>query len=194
VSETQNGPTFRDSDWKKLVVSSSRSDDPDLGLDVLDGKSGWYIPLTAGKTYREYVTASPLISGNTLYIATFIEKVIDIFDAGHCESRRIAGDSRLYAVDLRSGRGNKWSDGSKYFTVEGVKITGLTESKQGHTRHILVTYDKLTNENNLDKLGLNNVNHIQSDGLDVLDIEDREQNSVVPLNPGANVIMYWSKN
>ncbi|MDR3331304.1 MAG: hypothetical protein LBT08_01635, partial [Synergistaceae bacterium] len=107
-----------------------------------------------------------------------------------CDSGTITGDSRIYAIDLRSGAAKKWEDGSKYLTLQNVKITGMTYSKQGKKGRVFVTYNKLTGENNLDTLHDKNVSHVTTFDMDaaVIDVSHGGERK---LSPGETVIYYW---
>jgi hypothetical protein len=142
---------------KQLALSSASMNDPSLSLKPSEGYKGWYIPLMEDKqnNFREYVSATPYIIADNLFIPTFIQEKVIINDSSLCElERNVNGDSRLYMVGLTSGEG-KWNIGGKkekYLTVKGAKIVGLTHVKHDGKEKLLATIDKLSSDNNLDDL------------------------------------------
>ncbi|MDR3332511.1 MAG: hypothetical protein LBT08_07775 [Synergistaceae bacterium] len=181
----------RGRDWKNLAVSSDQADKNSIMPG--DAEKGWYLILEPGDNFgkhAEYVTAKPVISGGTLYVATFLGSDVSLEDAtDYCGSSGVAGDSRIYAVDLLSGAANKWTSGSKYLTLSNVKITGLTKSNLGKRERILVTYNKLGGELIYDA-GEKTVYRLESPNLDAVVIDTGTEKGVT-LEPGATVIYYW---
>lgn len=121
---------------------------PDSGMN--DGDKGWFVPLQgeAPGFGEEYASTQPGLFGGVLYMATFIPEEIDV-NSTLC-SDRITGKSRLYALDMSTGKANKWAYnegskkyGKKYLEIEGIKITGFTHSQEGSKQTLLITYDVL---------------------------------------------------
>jgi hypothetical protein len=183
-------------DWKKLEISSLF--DEELALAPTDNEPGWYMPLDPGDAgggkYPEYVTTKPIVVGGTLYVSTFLGSKIDVENGEDlCGTGTITGDSRIYAVDLGSGAANKWESGGKYLTLENAKITGLTHTELGNKDRVLVTYNKLSAENNLDGLGDKSVSRVKDDALDMLAIDASYGGGGINMPSGSNVINYWNR-
>jgi hypothetical protein len=122
--------------------------DPDDGdSGVADGASGWYIPLRPALKLQygaEYVTSRPVLSGGNLYIATFRESLARVGSQGMCDSGKMSGESRLYAISLESGSSVLWNDGgTKYLEFGGMKITAFTLSSKGDMTTLVASYEIL---------------------------------------------------
>lgn len=178
-------------DWKKLKWDV-KSDDDGYMLDLANEEyTGWYILLEDAKpgVYgAEYVSAKPLIVDNTLYVATYIDKVMSL-EKGKCGERNMDGIARLYVLDVTSGAAARWSTSTpKAQVFNGIKITGLTLSTQGGRRSVMATFDVL---NDTGKEAFD-------DKKDILPIKGMN-NADMPLEmlPGASmksaesVINYW---
>ncbi|MDR3332584.1 MAG: hypothetical protein LBT08_08140 [Synergistaceae bacterium] len=189
TSDRQQKVLFRDSDMMELRADAKDQAHP----ETLSGSStsGWYITLENGMLHREYVSAAPKIYGGTLFVPTFLEKLVDPTDTSVCGSRRIGGQSRLYALDLTSGGGDTWDGGKKYIEIDGVKITGLTQIAKNGGNTLLATYDELTTENGADDLDDSHVKHITADGFEALAISPRVPTNKIALRPGQTIINYW---
>jgi hypothetical protein len=152
--ETDTRPLTRN-DLKEI-----NADDPDSYFSLGSGSDaafrGWYIKLKEENqnAYREYVSAKPLLENGILLIPTFIQKnKIPVNDSSMCVPESAAnGDSRLYAVDIRTGKAALWSGGPenpspKYITLEGVKIVGLMNLLRGGKGHFFIKLHRLGNDN-----------------------------------------------
>jgi hypothetical protein len=197
---TQTGVYTRD-DFKPLNPA-----DPADILNVSEGKKGWYFELEkeTQKDFRENVSTKPVLINGVLYIATFTQKdKIATGNSATCAPERtLTGDSRLYAVDLMSGKPVTWTgkDGktpSKYITFENVKIVSLTDLDSGGKGKLLMRFDML-GAHNLEKLfaeqpKLASVYSADSGGknLDMATIEEEAPKGVSNLPPGKAVINYW---
>ncbi|MDR1471477.1 MAG: pilus assembly protein [Synergistaceae bacterium] len=165
----------------------------DGGESVLtdaDEKRGWYIKLL-GENGRgnEYVSAKPIIVNGILYVATFVERSIDWENIDVCESgTRVTGDARLYAVDVTSGA-PYWRDCGKYARMDGARITGLTFSTIGRKKRIVMTYDKMSEDDAEVGLEAPGSEFLKSMGVFVL--EPPDTGSPININETQNVIQYW---
>ncbi|MDR1515935.1 MAG: hypothetical protein LBS45_09580 [Synergistaceae bacterium] len=145
----QVGPYTRDN-FLKL-----EQDDPDDTFTTGEnGKSGWYFELKDGgqNFFREYVSTKPILVNGTLFVATFIQKdKVQTPDSSVCEpDRPLAGDSRLYAVDIRTGKPTIWAGTGnnknmlvKYVTFEDIKIASLTDLAKGGKGKLMIRFDFL---------------------------------------------------
>jgi Tfp pilus tip-associated adhesin PilY1 len=178
---------------KQLAASSANKNDPKLTLKASEGYRGWYIPLAEDKqnNFREYVSASPYIIGNNLYISTFIQEKVIVKDMNLCIlQRKVSGSSRLYMVDLLTGEG-KWGGGNgKHLTIEGAKIIGMTHIKQDKNEKLLVTLDVLSNNNNIGDLV--SKGYIMPGGdQNTVVIDIKPSSGTIQLKNGGSVINYW---
>jgi hypothetical protein len=193
TSENPKAPFARDS--LKLLVTSS---------DILapsESYEGWYVELAPEKQNNlrgEYVSAKPIIVGGILYVATFTPTgKINTEPTTVCGLvRNVNGASRLYAVDVTSGRGITWKGNEKNIVLEGVKITGLTELKQGGKHSLLVTYDLLASDNNIDNAvtqeqNLSRVTDENGNPLPQLNVVLPSRGGSSTLKAGQTVIQYW---
>lgn len=136
------GTVFRD-EMKQLAYdySSNPSDYHDPSLST--GR-GWYIKLKDEQAYsgyrEEYATVRPALLGNTVFFGTFTPKEGIIADC----AGMVDGYSSLFALDLATGLPSWGIDNpllkNRHIEIQGVKITGLTQSKQGQTETLFVTY------------------------------------------------------
>jgi hypothetical protein len=157
TNSAQTKPYTRD-DFKQL--------DPENPADIFsinseNSKSGWHFPLReAGQNdFPEYVSAKPVLINGTLFIATFKrQNKTQPEDSSRCEPDRVLdGESRLYAVDIRTGKPTTWTgvDGhtpTKYETFKHVKIAGITDLAKGGKGKLMIHYDILSSENNLNEV------------------------------------------
>jgi Tfp pilus tip-associated adhesin PilY1 len=166
--------------------------------DLDDGRHGWKIPLLASSSGwgAEYVSAKSLVADGVLYIATFREDRSSPGTSQNlCETKgsaRTDGEARLYILDLASGRAI-WPDeeGRKYFTLEHVKITGITLSTQGKNRYVFFTYDKMSDAFNLGRFA-GYGKHLERARSMYLRLAGA--GSQPNLEEGENVVQYWLKN
>jgi hypothetical protein len=200
LREPTDGMTYRDGRggdnpglWTSLDADDAKSE-----MNASNGDEGWYIPLrkaTAGYN-AEYVTTRPIMFGGNLYAATFREKVIDSESDKLCESGEVLGESRLYAIEMDSGKAGMWDGGEKkYLTFDGIKITGFTTSMTGRPT-LFITY------NILDRAAANLSINSATDGekylsrsegdLDFmsLTLTDKSDNPP-PITSNDGVINYW---
>ncbi|MDR1944193.1 MAG: hypothetical protein LBQ19_05165, partial [Synergistaceae bacterium] len=184
--------TLTRDDMKKLSVSDASA------LAESDNKEGWYMPLameSQGK-FREYVSAKPTLINGTLYITTFIQKTIDPDNMDICNAvRTLYGDSRLYALDVRTGAPSLWVDPKggnrvKYVNLQGVKVTGIARSNMGGRNTLLLTLDNLSGEFDPTKTGQKNLKSVNGvNSLAEVELPVNGGNS--SLNKGETVILYW---
>jgi hypothetical protein len=112
-------------------------------------KKGWYIPLRVGDNinYRdEYVTMRPVLYGGSLYVATFMESIVNSGSPGACEESGLRGTSRLYAISLKDGRPVFEPWGSGYLDFNDVIFTSFTLSEQGDKPILIARYRKLLDD------------------------------------------------
>jgi Tfp pilus tip-associated adhesin PilY1 len=150
-------PYVRGEDFTEVAASSNET----IGA----GKNGWYIPLrkeTDGQNvFDEYVSAKPTSMGSTMYIATFQQKKLDLDNLSPCFlTRNVAGDSRLYALDMRTGGAAAFKDEDgnlvKYITMEDIKITDTTVKQDVDGNYILeLVYDALSENGDFSELANN---------------------------------------
>jgi Tfp pilus tip-associated adhesin PilY1 len=175
-------------DLKPLVGSNDVFGDSDLAA----GKHGWKIDLLpkTATLGAEYVSAKPLVTNGVVYIPTFMEEKVVWTDDQICEAgSRISGDSRLYVMDVASGRA-KWPSG-KFALLNGAKITSITLSTRGKKRRIVVTYDKLTDADFDDGslAGAQGAQHVKE--MSSFFFDEFGGGSGVNLENNQNVIQYW---
>ncbi|MDR1020117.1 MAG: hypothetical protein LBL73_05105 [Synergistaceae bacterium] len=121
--------------------------------------SGWHIKLKGRgqNNSPEYVSAKPLLVNGVLFIATFIPKKIATGDSSLCEPEKAwGGDSRIYAVDIRTGKPGFWSaqpgkEVPRYIELENTKVTGLIELKKGGKGKMLIQ-SQMTGKVNFDAI------------------------------------------
>jgi Tfp pilus tip-associated adhesin PilY1 len=106
--KTDAKPLTRD-DLKEIKTESQGGSG---GITAGGGEErGWRIMLKGRGQNNgiEYVSAKPLLVNGVLFVATFIPKVIATSDSSLCAAERaVAGDARIYAVDIRSGKPGYW--------------------------------------------------------------------------------------
>ncbi|MDR1020630.1 MAG: hypothetical protein LBL73_07725, partial [Synergistaceae bacterium] len=108
-------------------------DTADTTLAPGDLQPGWYIRLRPGgqNTGEEYVTAKPVLVCGIMYIPTFrqTQRINTEKAADPCGvTRKVSGESRLYAVGIKTGGPAHWTDPAthesvKYITITDAKIT-----------------------------------------------------------------------
>jgi Tfp pilus tip-associated adhesin PilY1 len=189
---TQSGHAiYGAKDLKKLddVAADSVLTDADLK----DDKHGWKIDLPAASAglSEEYVSAKPLLVNGILYVPTFQEGRINWTLESMCSfGVRATGTSRLFVLDVTSGRG-RWSSGDKFATLEGAKITGISVSEYGKKKRIVVTYDNLSG-------GEVNLAGAENDTQHVIPMSSFIFEAIggggINLDKGQNVVQYWVNN
>jgi Tfp pilus tip-associated adhesin PilY1 len=191
TNEAQQGTLTRD-DLKELDSSNASA------LAKSDNKEGWYMPLSVGVQgkFREYVSAKPTLSSGTLFISTFIQKAADPDEMDICRAvRTLYGDSRLYALDVRTGAPNLWVDPkdnrrTKYVTMSGVKVTGMTQTRIGGKDSLLLTVDNLSGKFDPTSTGQKSMKTVN--GADSLvEVELPSGGGSVGMDEGESVILYW---
>jgi hypothetical protein len=194
--ESPKEPFARDS--LKPIVSN----DVNSYLAPSENYEGWYIeldPEKQGDFRGEYVSAKPLIINGTLFIATFTPTGrIDVSPTTVCGLvRDVNGNSRLYSVDVSSGKGNTWEGSEnarpKFVEFEGVKITDLTALSNGG---VVATYDLLSDVNNLlqvdaEQSRISLVRDADGNLAPQIKISPIEANGGRLINPGKTTILYW---
>lgn len=188
--------------FTRAKMKSISSGDPMSSLTSGENYMGWYIPLMkrSSRNFREYVSAKPVLINGTLFISTFIQRGRpEDDDLDVCAFKKnINGDSRLYALDVTSGAANFWSGGdksgkAKYITLDGVRITGITEVKNGNRNSLLVSLDNLSG--NFDPKGVGQKNVKGIDGspnmVEVTGLPASAGGSS-KVTSGDSVILYWS--
>ncbi|MDR3255384.1 MAG: hypothetical protein LBT31_07430 [Synergistaceae bacterium] len=167
-------------------------------LGASENYNGWYISLQKeGKnSFAEYVSSAPVLINGTLFVTTFIQKgKINVDDLDVCAFKQtINGDSRIYALDVTTGGANLWLSGksgkSKYVTMEGVKISGLTQAKNKKKNSLLVKFDDLSGAFKVGALGRKNISGVV--GMEnMVEITDIPEPSGDSLKDGMSVIDYW---
>jgi hypothetical protein len=139
-------------------------DVPEDVFSINSEKSGWYFELLPEggsenqNGFREYVSTKPLLINGTLFVATFIPKTFAIDNrSATCEpSRTINGNSRLYAVDLRTGKPTFWVDNegnmAKFETFTNMKIVSLIDLAKGGKGKFMFRFDAFGSDNNFGDL------------------------------------------
>ncbi|MDR1514233.1 MAG: pilus assembly protein [Synergistaceae bacterium] len=185
-------PSLRD-DWVELKSDdvNSKVTDPDV--------KGWYIPLEpdgASQNYKEeYVSAQPILFGNQIFFATFLPEKTDTGDVGRrCDSTRINGKARIYALGADTGAGARWSGGEKFIELEGAKVVGFTVSTQGGSRTLegtLAVTDKDALAQSVESISEEGVSMANGDLSNVIiRISDNGGNgSSIPSE--TTIINYW---
>ncbi|MDR1915149.1 MAG: hypothetical protein LBQ58_01060 [Synergistaceae bacterium] len=186
------------------------ANDTDSMVENTAATKGWYIPLLSGSAtqFSEYVSAKPLLLNGVLYVATFIRRdKVNLEDTVLCGLvRTLSGEARLYALDVKSGAAALyensrplWKDGAKYITLDNVKITGLTTyTRQDGSERVIITFDKLSENNNLDAVAaaqeyLTRVTYLGGGNTEHLELTPRQKRGGggVNLNQGRNIIFNW---
>ncbi|MDR1916925.1 MAG: hypothetical protein LBQ58_10165 [Synergistaceae bacterium] len=164
---------------------------PKTASDALmpaDDKRGWYFKLVGDELANsiEYTAAKPVIVNGILFVGTFIPQKINWSSQEICAAgTRMYGDSRLYAVNVRTG-GQYWP-GGKYAVLSGAKITGLALSRMGKKQRLVVTYDKLSDKDV--SFSAPDATHMEDLNSFVLDAPPG--GGVGNLRDNQNVIQYW---
>ncbi|MDR0616548.1 MAG: pilus assembly protein [Synergistaceae bacterium] len=165
TNPSQTGPYARGDNFQSL--------DPDVPDDIFslgNGKFGWYFELeepdqNAQDDFREYVATKPVFINGTLFVATFLQKnKINVEAPSLCVTnieRQFDGESRLYAVDIRTGKPTLWKadDGTtpaKYLTFEHIRIVSLTDLAKGGKGKLMVRFEILGSGHNLERLMASN--------------------------------------
>ncbi|MDR1650448.1 MAG: hypothetical protein LBR87_01520, partial [Synergistaceae bacterium] len=148
-SALDSGMSYRSGGNNRPGWTLLDSEDADSGIDAGGGYDGWYIPLKkagtdiGGKFEAEYVTTQPIMFGGYLFVGTFRQKVLDTNNSGLCESGKVLGESRLFALGMDTGMAGMWDSGDKYLKFDGMKMTGFTVSEKGDTKTLIITYEVL---------------------------------------------------
>jgi Tfp pilus tip-associated adhesin PilY1 len=191
TNEAQQGTLTRD-DLKELSPRDASA------LAQSDNKEGWYMPLAveAQGKFREYVSAKPEIINGRLFIATFIQRAANPDEMDICNAvRTLYGDSRLYALDVKTGAANLWvnqKDGrrTKYAPLAGVKLTGITRANIGGKDSLLLTVDSLSGQFDPTKTGQTNIKAVTGAGS-LVEVELPASGGNVDMDEGESVILYW---
>jgi hypothetical protein len=200
LSEPTPGMTYRGGgNGRPGVWTGLDADDADSEMDSDNEDDGWYIPLRPEEPgyNAEYVTTRPVMFGGNLYVATFREKVIDSGDSSLCENGNVQGESRLYTVEMDSGRAGMWDDGNKkYLTFRGLKITGFTTSSTGDSEVLIITYEILSKADadaDLKQADDDEDSISRSEGdLDFLSVKMMSKSGTTsPITSNDGVINYW---
>lgn len=169
-----------------------------------DGKRGWYMELeredNTGVYGEEYVSTQPAFLGGILYASTFIPQYVST--KGNeltCDSGRITGKSRLYAMFMESGAPARWQKrGKKYLELEGIKITGFTHSTEGDVQTLLITYDVLNQEaadRSIEEALKNEPTLTKAPNVNLLSLLSEKLGfNKRDLNFDDSVILYWLSN
>ncbi|MDL2264074.1 hypothetical protein LJC31_05420 [Synergistaceae bacterium OttesenSCG-928-I11] len=151
-ARTDSATQYRDmgdgKGWKELAWNGNVDDVLNPMNDV--GKTGWFFGLEKRTKYKdEYVSTKPVIINGTLYVATYMDEIIKNAEKGKCGERNMNGISKLYAIDVATGAPVLWEGATKKAQeFGGIKITGLTHSKQGTRETLVVTYDTVDTDPN----------------------------------------------
>jgi hypothetical protein len=138
--------TYARGDFKELDDTAATV------LAAGDPQPGWYFGLRPESGTHdegeEYVSAKPVLLGDTMYIATFREKNrLDVKNANPCGvMRAVSGEARLYALDIKTGGAARWldKDGKEttYITFEDTKVVDMgTRDGENATYVELITDD-----------------------------------------------------
>ncbi|MCL2683628.1 MAG: hypothetical protein FWE55_00140 [Synergistaceae bacterium] len=184
--------------WTKLYP-----DDGPGGIDLDAGHDGWFIALTEenAEYFNEYATVKPIIVGGYMYAATFRQKKLTTGE-GLCDIGSITGESRLYAVEMDTGKAARWSDDSKkYITFDGLKFTGFTHSKIGAVETLVITYSALDDfeasssvDENIkreEETGLSRVQGFQENSAIQLILTSPSSAIRSPVTLNDGVVNYW---
>jgi hypothetical protein len=182
------------SDWTRVYADLDK-DGGGSGID--EGRYGWYLKLLEkdASYFEEYVTAQPVMFNGILFAATFREEDLSVSN-GLCDTGKVLGKSRLYALMMDTGKAGVW-DGKKdkYIEFEGLKITGFTLSEMGGAPSLLVTYEILdiaAANASLNDADAQEMSITRSEGdLDFMTIT--LETSSVTLNVSSNdqIVNYW---
>jgi hypothetical protein len=168
-------------------------------LERADDNPGWYFKLRSAtqKDGEEYVTAKPLTVNGTLFVATFRENKIDTANAGNpCGiTRSVAGEGRLYALDIKTGADNHWKNlegnSAKYVAFEDTKIVELWQRSTKNGTFV----DARSDTWNSDALNKAAENYRDTKTVNETVIETKVGcGGNLPMQPGTNIINYWIKN
>ncbi|MDR0615633.1 MAG: hypothetical protein LBG29_02395 [Synergistaceae bacterium] len=160
---------------------------------------GWYMNLKeAGQnSFREYVSAKPLLIENTLFIATFIQKnkIAPDVSSQCAPERSLYGDGSIYAVDIRTGKPTVWKGDSgnpspKYITIKGFKIGSLRKVVKGDKIYIIANGDTLGKTDANPGEGTYWAPNFNGQSLV---IPFKKQRCPSKLPPGCAIINYWIK-
>jgi hypothetical protein len=191
-------PYVRGTDFKNLPEGGK--------LEAADNKPGWYIPLRPGGTEGdmdsddEYVSTKPAAVEATMYVATFQRrKKIDKEETNPCAlTRLVRGNSRIFAIDIRTGgsAGFKDENGNAvaYIELEDIKITDIAVTQTGANdgdSSLVITYDLLSDENNLNSGTVVNNGIQEIEGVQALKLNIKGGTGNSELEPGSSVINYW---
>jgi hypothetical protein len=186
-------------DMKGLTDEPGSFLSPDSASDA--AFSGWYINLKGRgmDTLPEYVSTKPLLVDDVLFIATFIPKTISTNDSSLCvPARALRGDSRIYAVDIHTGKPAFWSadpgeEPPKYVDLKDAKVTSMTKLGRGGRDMIHVRLDRTGTANIDDVLkrrGTRRSKDVDGNPTGDLDLEfKRKTNQSFPA--GKTLIEYW---
>jgi hypothetical protein len=186
------GTSYRDG-WTTVDASNSNS-------GMASGAKGWYMPLEAasGGVGPEYVTTRPEMFAGNVYAATFIPQAVDTNSGGSCASGYLTGVSRLYVVKMDSGKGAVEDNNgvfSKYFSIEGIKITGFTVSNIGDKKRLIVSYsilDAAKASSSLESVFSHHKGFSRLAGLDAFSTDmPGSGDSPIGIKPRGSVMDYW---
>jgi Tfp pilus tip-associated adhesin PilY1 len=173
-------------------------------LSAGDNYKGWIYRLRGEnddpnitKNRKEYVSTKPLVLGNVLLVATFVETDMvlgksETYNKSLCRPEyRTNGQARLYALDIATGGATKWWGGDKFIELDGAKITGINVADDW----LMVAFDKTNNDTEVpDTIG---------DGEMEMNRDDVMQNvyfthlpgkgAKINLELGENVMLYWNR-
>ena len=188
-SDGQTAPLVRN-DIQELPKSSLNG-----SAAMSPGGKGWYIKLDRINNFDEYVSAKPILVGDTLLVSTFTTTKIDstnITDICKVSARSISGYSRIYALNLRDGSAALWAGQSpdrkmKYVQLENLRITGLTKTNNNGGTSVLASFESL-NDGKLPDIGQKNARYISV--MNAIEIKV-PGGSKINVTSGDSVIYYW---
>lgn len=186
VAESGSGTVYRD---------DMQSIDPEQGSSSSSSPRGWYMFLKnpVDEYGAEYASAQPVVMNGVLYVATFIPRHINPTQ-GSCDDNRIAGTSRLYALNVKTGKAERWKDGKKYISLAGTKINSLSLSRQGGRDSLIVVWDvldkTLAEQAKNDVIGKKDAKGIAG-MTNALNIPGLPTSSPVDLKDGKSMIYNW---
>jgi hypothetical protein len=200
LNASGSGGTATRNDWSSLGMNNVTS-------KMAQGKKGWYGILESqpdSNYLPEYSSAQPEFFDGDVYFATFMQEKINLDDADDkCADSAVRGRSRIYALDMSSGIGDRWKDGDKYVEIEGGKVLGFTNSVEGDDESLLVTIEIQDELKYLESLtaiqatqeDVRGVYSMDSGGghrrkTDILRIRKKKRRRI-PLKPGTSLTNYY---
>jgi Tfp pilus tip-associated adhesin PilY1 len=190
VPDQKTDTLVRDEDLKKFEIPSEDK----LESSETEQYSGWFFKLRPEEQNNgeEYVSAKPLMINGVMFIATFREmRRIDTSNSNPCGiTRSVAGEARIYAVDIRTGAAGHWTAGAKWETLEDEKVveifTRRNSKKPGKTE---VWFRKDVFGNGQTPKKRDPKLYKKGPNIDATDVDNGGGGRSFP--PEKSVILYW---